>query len=144
MAVIEMIAEKVRAAFQRVKVRDLYDLYRFAATPFDGEILRRLVVLKLWQVRDPFDPDLFFDRIRSGKYDWEDLHRLFRAGEGIETEDILRSIENRFEPLRNLSHLERVLIEDARSGRNHELATRLREEIRTRYRSAISAMSLQK
>ena len=50
---IEMIAEKVRAAYQRAKVRDLYDLHRFATTPFDGELLRRLVVLKLWQVRDP-------------------------------------------------------------------------------------------
>ena len=46
---IEMIAEKVRAAFQRAKVRDLYDLHRFATTPFDGELLRRLVVLKLWR-----------------------------------------------------------------------------------------------
>lgn len=44
---IEMIAEKVRAAFQRVKVRDLYDLHCFASTPFNGELLRRLVVLKL-------------------------------------------------------------------------------------------------
>src|SRR5262249_45520137 len=32
---IEMIAEKVRAAYQRTKVRDLYDLYRFASRPFD-------------------------------------------------------------------------------------------------------------
>jgi predicted nucleotidyltransferase component of viral defense system len=47
----EMIAEKVRAAFQRVKVRDLYDLHRFATTPFNGELLRRLAVLKLWQAR---------------------------------------------------------------------------------------------
>jgi predicted nucleotidyltransferase component of viral defense system len=44
---VEMIAEKVRAAFQRVTVRDLYDLHRFATTPFDGELLRRLAVLKL-------------------------------------------------------------------------------------------------
>jgi len=35
---IEMIAEKVRAAYQRAKVRDLYDLHRFATTPFDGEL----------------------------------------------------------------------------------------------------------
>jgi len=54
---IEMIAEEVRAAFQRAKVRDLYDLHRFAGTPFDVELLRRLVVLTLWQVRDPFDPE---------------------------------------------------------------------------------------
>ena len=60
METIEMLAEKVRAAFQRVKVRDLYDLHRFAATPFDGELLRQLAVLKLWQARDPFDPSVFF------------------------------------------------------------------------------------
>ncbi len=51
METIEMLAEKVRAAFQRVKVRNLYDLCRLAATPFDGELLRQLSVLKLWQTR---------------------------------------------------------------------------------------------
>lgn len=35
--VIEMIAEKVRAAYQRAKVRDLYDLHCFAAMPVAGE-----------------------------------------------------------------------------------------------------------
>ena len=27
-------------------------------TPFDGELLRRLAVLKLWQTRDPFEPEV--------------------------------------------------------------------------------------
>ena len=67
--VIEMIAEKVRAAFQRVKIRDLYDLHRFAKTPFNGGLLRRLAVLKLWQARDPFDPDAFFEKLHGGDYD---------------------------------------------------------------------------
>ena len=77
--VIGVIAEKVRAAFQRVKVRDLYDLHRFATTPFDGELLRRLVVLKLLQTRDPFEPEALFEKIRGGDYDWADLQRLVRA-----------------------------------------------------------------
>jgi hypothetical protein len=64
METIEMLAEKVRAALQRVKVRDLYDLHRFSTTPFDGELLRQLAVLKLWQARDPFDPDVFFQKLR--------------------------------------------------------------------------------
>ena len=51
-----MSAEKVRAAFQRAKVRDLYDLHRFASTPFDGELLRRIAVLKLWQVLNGIEP----------------------------------------------------------------------------------------
>lgn len=38
-------------------------------------LLRRLAVLKLWQVRDPFDPDAFFAKLRTGVYDWDDIRR---------------------------------------------------------------------
>jgi len=137
--VVEMAAEKVRAAFQRAKVRDLYDLSRFAATPFDGELLRGLAVLKLWQVRDPFDPDTLFERIRGSHYDWEDLRRLVRSAERVEAEAIVSVIETRFGVLRHLSDLERRVIRDARSGRNEPLAQSLRSEIRTLHAAAIDA-----
>jgi len=127
---IELIAEKVRAAFQRAKVRDLYDLHCFASTPFDGEVLRRLVVLTLWQVRDPFAPGVFFEKLRGGDYDWDDLARLVRASERIEPSDILAAVENRFGVLGQLSDLEQQLIADAKSGWNEPLAERLRAEIR--------------
>ena len=127
---IEMIAEKVRAAFQRAKVRDLYDLHRFATKPFDGELLRRLVVLKLWQVRDPFSPDAFFQKLRSGSYEWEDLRRLLRMADRVEPDEIVTTVETRFAVLRNLTGLEQALIDDARSGWNEPLAERLRAEIR--------------
>jgi hypothetical protein len=97
-------------------VRDLYDLHRFAATPFDGELLRRRAILKLWQVRDPFDPKVFFARLRSS--------------ECLEPEDLLRSVETRFAVLRNRTELELAVIDDARSGWNEPLAERLRTEIR--------------
>ncbi len=126
---IEMIAEKVRAAFQRVKVRDLYDLHRFATTPFDGELLRRLTVLKLWQARDPFDPEAFFERLSSGDYDWADIERLVRASDRIEPDEIISSVEKRFAVLRQLTALEQQVIADAKSGWNEPLAERLRAEI---------------
>jgi len=129
--VIEMIAEKVRAAYQRVKVRDLYDLYCFAATPFDGELLRRMTVLKLWQARDPFDPNVFFEKLRSGIYDWEDLRRLIRTSDLIEPDKIIRSVEGRFAVLHQLTELEQQLIADSKIGWNEPLANRLRSEIRT-------------
>jgi len=135
-ASIEMIAEKVRASFQRAKVGDLYDMYRFAATPFDGELLRRLVVLKLWQVRDPFDPESFFTRLRDGRYEWEDLKRLLRASDLLEPDKVLKSVETRFAMLRNLTDLEREVIADAKSGWNDPLAERLRKEIRSMFEAA--------
>jgi hypothetical protein len=42
--VIEMITERVWAAYQQVKVRDLHDLHCFATRPFDRELLRHLAV----------------------------------------------------------------------------------------------------
>jgi predicted nucleotidyltransferase component of viral defense system len=129
---IEMIAEKVRAAFQRTKVRDLYDLHRFATKPFDGELLRALVVLKLWQVRDPFVPDALFDKLRSGKYDWTDLQRLLRTADRVEPHELIATVERRFDVLRHLTELERAAVADARRARSPEIVERLRAEIRQR------------
>jgi hypothetical protein len=101
---IEMTAEKVRAAFQRAKVRDLYDLHLLARQKFDGELLRGLVVLKLWQVRDGFDGPGFFHKLRGGEYDWQDLHRLLRPSERVEQETIIAAIELHFRTLKDLTH----------------------------------------
>ena len=126
---IEMIAEKVRAAFQRAKVRDLYDLHSFASMPFDGELLRRLVVLKLWQAGESFAPATFFEKLRGRNYDWGDLRSLIRASERIEPSEILSSIEVRFAVLSDLTKLEQQVAADAKSGWNEPLAERLRAEI---------------
>ena len=88
-----------------------------------------MAVLKLWQARDPFDPGAFFERLRGGSYDWDDLRRLVRTSEAIEPEQIIRSVEKRFAVLNQLTELEKQLIADAKSGRNEPLAARLRGEI---------------
>lgn len=128
---IEMVSEKIRAAYQRVKVRDIYDLFQFAATPFDGDLLRRLVVLKLWQVRDPFNPEALLAKIGSGAYEWDDLRRLVHANEKLDPAAIKKSVVRRLDPLRGLSELERQLVADSKAGRGRKLADQLRKEIRS-------------
>lgn len=113
---IEMIAEKLRAAYQRVKVRDLYDIYRFATTPFDGDLLRALVVLELWQVRDPLDAGAFFATLHGGRYNLDDLQRPLRSTEQIEPADILTAVEDRIGMLRRPTDLEQQVVTDAKSG----------------------------
>jgi len=56
LALPEILAEKIRACYQRNKALDIYDLGMFARKPLDQALIRRLLVLKLWQVRDTFDP----------------------------------------------------------------------------------------
>ena len=68
------LSEKIRACYQRAKVRDVYDLGVFAKKPLNQPLIRRLVVLKLWQARDVFEPDRFLQKFRDSKaFDWDDL-----------------------------------------------------------------------
>src|ERR1700682_2830212 len=56
LALPEILAEKIRACYQRNKARDIYDLGMFATRPLDQALIRRLVLLKLWQARGRFGP----------------------------------------------------------------------------------------
>ena len=71
---------KIRAFYQRSKARDIYDLGMFARRPLDQALVRRLVVLKLWQARDTFDPARLMQKFEEGKeFDWDDLRQLHLA-----------------------------------------------------------------
>jgi len=63
LALDEIVGEKIRAAFQRSQVRDLYDLYLLAGYRFDRNRVWRIAVLKCWEtnlhsIRQPSSPGL--------------------------------------------------------------------------------------
>jgi len=78
-ALPEILAENIHACYQRNKARDIYDLGMFATRPLDQALIRRLVVLKLWQARDAFDPARLMEKFQDGRdFDWNDLGQLLR------------------------------------------------------------------
>jgi len=77
----EILAEKIRAIYQRAKPRDIWDLDQFASRPMSEALIRKLVVTKLWQVSDAFAPDKWFGKLEQAiKWDWDDLRQLVRGG----------------------------------------------------------------
>jgi predicted nucleotidyltransferase component of viral defense system len=85
LALPEILAEKIRACYQRNKPRDIYDLGMFATRPLDHALIRRLVVLKLWQVRDTFDPGRLIQKFQDGlSFDWDDLRQLLNRAATID------------------------------------------------------------
>ena len=110
----ELLAEKIRAASQRVRSRDIYDLAKAAEKPFNAPLIRTLAVIKCWNVRDAFDPESFIKRLRSAKYDWDDLRQLVSRNEKINPEKLISACENRYRFLLDLSDVERRLIADTR------------------------------
>ena len=126
LALAEILAEKIRACYQRNKARDIYDLGMFATRPLDQALIRRLVVLKLWQARDTFDPARLMQKFEDGRdFDWDDLRQLLNRVANIDRERITRDCVRGFGFLANLTEDELTLSRDQHQ-REQAVAERLR------------------
>src|SRR5208282_6423358 len=103
----------IRACYQRNRARDIYDLGMFATRPLDRPLIRRLVVLKLWQVRDTFDPARLIQKFQDGRdFDWDDLRQLLNRAVVIDRDRITADCVRGFGFLADLTDEERVLTND--------------------------------
>jgi len=113
LALPEIIAEKIRACYQRNKARDICDLGLFATRPLDRALIRRLVVLKLWQARDTFDPARLMQKFQDGRdFDWDDLRGLLNRAVVIDRDRITADCVRGFGFLAELTADERALAND--------------------------------
>jgi predicted nucleotidyltransferase component of viral defense system len=108
----EIIGEKVRAAVQRSRVRDLYDLYQLANHRFDRDLVRKIAVIKCWETNFAFNPATFLEGISGGYYDWSDLRRLVRRGWEIPPETIINGVRKGYAFLGTLTPEEALLASD--------------------------------
>ena len=129
LALEEILAEKIRACYQRNKARDIFDFGVFATRPLDQPLIRRLVVLKLWQARDNFDPARLMQKFQDGReFDWDDLAQLVRRTVVIDRERITADCVRGFGFLAELTEEEQVVAND-RYQREEAAAGRLRAEL---------------
>jgi len=126
----ELLAEKIRAAFQRLRARDLYDLYLFSKRPIKKDRIRSLVVLKCWYARDPFDPNALLKKIESEGYDWSDLASLVSAKKLPSEKRIIRSVVESYSFLKDLDGDLARIIKDSKSHRCSNLVTSLCTRLR--------------
>lgn len=108
----EIIGEKIRAASQRNRVRDLYDLYQLGEQRFDRTRVRRIAVLKCWETNFILNPAAFLTGIETGQYDWSDLRRLLRKGREIQPAVIMHGVQKKFAFLNEMSPDEALLAGD--------------------------------
>lgn len=129
LALEEILAEKIRACYQRNKARDIFDLGVFATRPLNQPLIRRLVVLKLWQARDSFDPARLMQKFQDGReFDWDDLAQLVRRTVVIDRERITADCVRGFGFLAELTDEEKIVASD-RYQREQAAVERLRAEL---------------
>jgi hypothetical protein len=110
----EVIAEKIRAASQRSKIRDLYDLSEIARRPLQRDLIRALAVLKLWHSTGPgLDFERFRARIESGRdYDLSDLRNLLRRDQSPDLAGMIARVVANFQFVGQMTDAERALAAD--------------------------------
>lgn len=131
LALDEMLAEKIRACYQRDKARDIFDLGVFATRPLDQRRIKRLVVLKLWQAKDAFDPEKLIEKFAKGTdFDWSDLEQLMNKAKTVDQEQIMKDCAHGYAFLKDLTDDERTLASDPYQ-RERDLWERLRTDLPT-------------
>jgi predicted nucleotidyltransferase component of viral defense system len=115
----EVVAEKIRAASQRSKIRDLHDLAEIASRALNRDLIRALAVLKLWNSGGPgLDYDRLCDRAKDGRdYDISDLANLLRRDQRPDLNGMIRRVIDGYRFLGDLSDREKMLAADG--GQRH-------------------------
>jgi predicted nucleotidyltransferase component of viral defense system len=90
----EVVAEKIRAASQRSKIRDLHDLSEVVRKPLNRELTRSLAVIKLWESdQGNLDYEKFAQQIKKGEnYDLGELTNLLRKDQRPDLKDMIQRV----------------------------------------------------
>jgi len=121
----ELLAEKIRATFQRIRSRDLYDLYLFSKRHYNKDIVKTLAVIKCWNAKDPLNPELLLDRVAKADYNWEDLQWLVRKGSLPSQKNMVKAVLKEYAFLKDLNDSLLKIIEDSKAHREKELVTNI-------------------
>ena len=128
---VEVLAEKIRASFQRIRARDLFDLYLFATASgsYNKSKLKTLAVLKCWSSNDPFDPNRLLAKVSEGKYDWNDLQRLVRPHMLPSQKTIIRTVLNHYMYLTKLDRDLLRIVADSKPHRDRAFVMGLVDQL---------------
>jgi Nucleotidyl transferase AbiEii toxin, Type IV TA system len=110
----EAVAEKIRAASQRSKIRDLHDLSEIAGRKIDRDLIRSLAVLKLWNSGGPgLEYERFSERMKGGgDYHIGDLTNLLRKDQKPDLNAMIRRVLDGFRFLGDLTEAEKIVAGD--------------------------------
>jgi len=97
----------------------------FSGRPFDRDLVKKLIVIKCWNVRDPFNPDKFLSNIAEEQYDWNDLQRLVRKGDLPPKETVIEKVIGEYTFLKDLNKDLLKIIKDSKAHKERELVTKI-------------------
>ena len=128
----EVLAEKIRATYQRATARDVWDLYQYAYRSYDRDTVKRLAVIKFWNDKSEYDPEKLMDKISTMRIDFSEVEYLLKNKEHPREQEIKSRISSSFDYLRELDKDLINILEDTRKHRAGVLVKEVCEELRSK------------
>ncbi len=125
----EVLAEKIRAAYMRTTTRDIYDLYQFAGRAYNKEVVRNLVVIKLWNEEHEYDPETLLEKIDGSRINFEDIEFLLSKGEHPSERKIKHEILENYSYLKEIDSDAKKIIKDVKKHKEKELVKKLMKKV---------------
>lgn len=130
MSLEEVLSEKIRATYQRGTARDFFDLYQFAERPYDREKVKQLAVLKFWNDKSDYDPQLFFKKVEETEIDFSQVQYLLKDQVHPEEEEIKSRILGNYKYLADLDGDLEDIRGDTRKHKKYKIVQKLIEKLR--------------
>jgi hypothetical protein len=92
---------------------------------FDRNLVRKLVVVKCWNVREPLSPDALLSSVSGAPYDWDDLQRLVRRGDLPSQEFVKGKVMSEYAFLKDLDGDLLRIVSDSKAHKEKELFARI-------------------
>jgi predicted nucleotidyltransferase component of viral defense system len=126
----EIIAEKIRATYQRGTIRDVYDLYQLAIYPYDRDLVKRLAVIKFWNDESDYIPDTFPDKIEGMKIDFSEIEYLLKNQTHPREEEVKARIIANYSYIGELGEDLMKILRDAKKHREGALLKKICKRLR--------------
>ncbi|AIF85398.1 hypothetical protein NTE_03370 [Candidatus Nitrososphaera evergladensis SR1] len=109
----ELLATKLRALYDRMKGRDLYDLTSSFRLVIDKIVLRKMFLYYFYRDRKVFDPKIFFEKVSSSSYE-DDVKGFIRPDIRFDLELAKKEVMQNYNFLRNLDDADKQFLTFAR------------------------------
>lgn len=105
----ELLATKLRALYDRMKGRDLYDLASSFNLVKDKTVLRKMFLYYFYRDRKVFNPKIFFEKVSGSNYE-DDVKGFIRSDVRFDLEGAKIEVVKNYHFIRNLDDADKQFL----------------------------------
>lgn len=126
----ELLATKLRALYDRMKGRDLYDLASSFRLIEDKTVLRKMFLYYFYRDRKVFNSKIFFEKVSGSSYE-DDVRGFIKPDIRFNLEDAKKEVVRNYAFIRNLNDSDKQFLALAKFLLGDDIKKEMKKEVRS-------------